>query len=165
MTLPATPSEAAGGEPRATGAHPATPPALPPVPPRHALRAFLVEDNLLVRENLIAALEELAPVHVIGSSADERAALEWLRDPGRPCELMIVDIFLSGGSGLGVLAAARRRRPEAAIVVLSNFTSAEISARCLAGGADRVFDKSRDIDLLVDFCKALARPAERAAPH
>jgi DNA-binding NarL/FixJ family response regulator len=165
MTPPAPSSEAAGAEPRAAGAHPATSPALPQALPRHALHAFLVEDNLLVRENLIAALEELAPVRVVGSSSDERAALEWLRDPGRPCELMIVDIFLSGGSGLGVLAAARRRRPEAAIVVLSNFTSAGISARCLAGGADRVFDKSRDIDLLVDFCKGLARPAERAPPH
>jgi DNA-binding NarL/FixJ family response regulator len=135
-----------------------TPQALP----RQALRAFLVEDNRLVRENLIAALEELAPVLVVGSAADERGALEWMRDPAWPCDLVIVDVFLSGGSGLGVLAAARRRRPEAVIVVLSNYTSAEIAARCLAGGADRVFDKSRDIDLLVDFCTALA-PSSRAS--
>jgi hypothetical protein len=37
-------------------------------------------------------------------------------------------------------------------------------ARCLASGADRVFDKSRDIDQLVAFCIALSsrEPGERA---
>jgi DNA-binding NarL/FixJ family response regulator len=161
MTRPATPEDAPGAERRAVALRGTVPqaPVLPQTLPGTALRAFLVEDNVLVRENLIAALEEMAPVRVVGSSADERAALDWLRDPGRPCELMIVDIFLSSGSGLGVLDAARRRRPDAAIVVLSNYTSAEISTRCLAHGADRVFDKSRDIDLLVDFCTTLARGA------
>jgi hypothetical protein len=38
-------------------------------------------------------------------------------------------------------------------------------ARSLAAGADRVFDKSRDIDQLVAYCVALAarEPGER--PH
>ena len=69
---------------------------------------------------------------------------------------MIVDIFLRTGSGLGVIAAARKRRPDAALVVLSNYATDEMRARCLAGGADRVFDKSRDIDMLVAFCISLA---------
>src|SRR4051794_30560645 len=76
-----------------------------------ALRAYLVEDNRVVRENLIAALEELAPLRVIGSASDERVAVEWLRADMQDCDLMIIDIFLHSGSGLGVLAAARARRP------------------------------------------------------
>jgi DNA-binding NarL/FixJ family response regulator len=122
---------------------------------RHCLRAYLVEDNVIVRESLIGALEELAPLRIVGSTADGRVALDWLHAPDAPCDLMIIDIFLHGGSGLGMLAAARRERPGAAIVVLSNYAT-EIRARCLAGGADRVFDKSRDIDLLVGYCTALA---------
>ena len=69
---------------------------------------------------------------------------------------MLIDIFLRTGSGLGVIAAARRKRPDAALVVLSNYATDEMRARCLAGGADRVFDKSRDIDMLVAFCISLA---------
>jgi len=121
-----------------------------------ALRAYLVEDNRVVRENLIAALEELAPLRVVGSAADERVALDWLSDDVQDCDLMIIDIFLHSGSGLGVLAAARARRPEAAIVVLSNYATAGMRAHCLASGADRVFDKSRDIELLVGYCTTLA---------
>ena len=130
-----------------------------------ALQAYLVEDNVLVRDNLIAALEELAPLHFIGSAADESVALQWLSADGDMCDLVIVDIFLRSGSGLGVIAAARRRLPDAALVVLSNYATDEMRARCLAGGADRVFDKSRDIDVLVAYCTALAQRNRGVAAH
>jgi DNA-binding NarL/FixJ family response regulator len=128
------------------------------------LDVYVVEDNVLVLENLIAALEELAPIHVVGTAADESVAVQWLQAEGDPCDLMIVDIFLRSGSGLGVIAAARRRRPQAALVVLSNYATDEMRTRCLATGADRVFDKSRDIDQLVAYCIALSKgePGDRS---
>ena len=129
-----------------------------------ALDVYVVEDNVVVLENLIAALEELAPIHVVGTAADESVAVEWLRTDGKRCDVVIIDIFLRTGSGLGVIAAARRERPDAALVVLSNYATDEMHARCLASGADRVFDKSRDIDQLVAYCIALAActPDDRA---
>jgi DNA-binding NarL/FixJ family response regulator len=133
--------------------------------PARALEAFVVEDNVIVLESLVAALEELAPVHVVGTAADESVAVDWLAAGRQRCDLVIVDIFLRSGSGLGVIAAARRRRPEAALVVLSNYATDEMRSRCLAGGADRVFDKSRDIDQLVAYCVALATRSPGELPH
>jgi DNA-binding NarL/FixJ family response regulator len=133
--------------------------------PARSLDVFVVEDNLIVLESLVAALEELAPVHVVGSAADESLAVDWLAADGERCDVVIVDIFLRTGSGLGVIAAARRRRPEAALVVLSNYATDEMRTRCLASGADRVFDKSRDIDQLVAYCVALAARAPGELPH
>jgi DNA-binding NarL/FixJ family response regulator len=132
--------------------------------PVRALDVYVVEDNVIVLESLIAALEELAPVHVVGTAADERVAVEWLEADGKRCDIVIIDIFLRSGSGLGVIAAARRERPGAALVVLSNYATDEMRARCLASGADRVFDKSRDIDQLVAFCISLSsrEPGERS---
>jgi len=124
--------------------------------PGRALDVYVVEDNVLVLENLIAALEELAPIHVVGTAADESVAVQWLQADGARCDLLIVDIFLRSGSGMGVISAARRRRPDTALVVLSNYATDEMRARCLASGADRVFDKSRDIDQLVAYCIALS---------
>jgi len=124
--------------------------------PVRSLDVYVVEDNVIVLESLIAALEELAPVHVVGTAADERVAVDWLRADGEHCDLVIIDIFLRTGSGLGVIEAARRRRPDAALVVLSNYATDEMRARCLASGADRVYDKSRDIDQLVAYCIALS---------
>jgi len=42
-------------------------------------------------------------------------------------------------------------------VVLSNFATPEIRRRALALGAARVFDKSRDLDALIDYCDELSR--------
>jgi len=133
--------------------------------PARALDVYVVEDNVIVLESLIAALEELAPVHVVGTAADESVAVEWLTADAERCDVVIIDIFLRSGSGLGVIAAARRRRPEAALVVLSNYATDEMHARCLASGADRVFDKSRDIDQLVAYCVALAKRSPGELPH
>jgi DNA-binding NarL/FixJ family response regulator len=148
------------GEPGPVGATGRPPRRTPPRP----LEVYVVEDNVIVLESLIAALEELAPVHVAGTAADEDVAVQALQPGGIACDLVIVDIFLRSGSGLGVIAAARRRRPDMPVVVLSNYATDEMRARCLAAGADRVFDKSREIDLLVGFCTALSEGGERGGP-
>jgi DNA-binding NarL/FixJ family response regulator len=122
------------------------------------LKAFVVEDNAVIRESLIAALEELAPVEVIGTAEDERSAVEWLGRSGDApvCDLVIVDIFLKAGSGLGVLRAARERHRPMTMVVLSNYATSDMQRRCLALGASRVFDKSGELDELIGYCEQLA---------
>ena len=44
------------------------------------LLAFVVEDSPVIQENLIAALEEMAPVKVVGTAVDQAGALHWLTD-------------------------------------------------------------------------------------
>ena len=133
--------------------------------PARPLEVYVVEDNVIVLESLIAALEELAPVHVRRHRGRRERGGRLAAANGERCDLVIVDIFLRTGSGLGVLAAARRKRPEAALVVLSNYATDEMRARCLASGADRVFDKSRDIDQLVAYCIALSAREPGELPH
>lgn len=120
------------------------------------LNTYIVEDSPVIRENLIATLEELLPLQVVGSAEDESTALRWLAEPGRACDLMIVDIFLKGGTGLGVLKAAQKLRPQTKKVVLSNFATPDMRRKCLELGADEVFDKSNEIDTLIAWCTRLA---------
>ena len=65
---------------------------------------------------------------------------------------VIIDIFLKAGSGLGVLQQARQHRYGRHLVVLSNYATPDIRARCAQLGVDAVFDKSNEIDALVDYC-------------
>ena len=120
------------------------------------IKTYIVEDSAVIRENLIATLEELAAVKVVGHAEDEVTALKWLRDPANDCQLGIIDIFLKHGSGLGVLQAMRHSGQATKLVVLSNFATPEMRRKCLALGADRVFDKSHEIDALIRFCERLA---------
>jgi DNA-binding NarL/FixJ family response regulator len=119
------------------------------------IKAFIVEDSPVIRENLIAALEELAPVQVVGTADDEPGAIGWLAGNGQACDLVIIDIFLKRGSGLGVLRAANDLRRPMGLVVLSNYATPDMRRKCAELGADVVFDKSHDIDALIDYCAAL----------
>lgn len=125
----------------------------------HPLRTYLVEDSPVIREHLIATLQEMLPLEVVGSAEDESDALHWLADAGHRADLVIIDIFLKGGSGLGVLRALQAMPPRRALVVLSNYATAEMRCKCLELGADRVFDKSHEIDALIRYCASLAGAA------
>ena len=118
------------------------------------IRVFLVEDNSLIRESVIEALEELAPVQVVGFAATEDRAVEWLSENRNGCDLVVVDIFLERGSGLGVLRTCAKLAPIDA-VVLSNYVTVEMKRKCTDLGARRVFDKSNEIEELIEFCSRL----------
>ena len=120
------------------------------------LRTYIVEDNATIRENLIGTLEELAPVLSLGWSESEGDAKAWLAAHRFRWDLLIVDMFLRQGSGLGVLAACQDRGRGQRVIVMSNYATSDIRQRCADLGADAVFDKSNEIENLVDYCLALA---------
>ncbi|MEK8046352.1 response regulator [Ideonella margarita] len=122
-----------------------------------ALRAFIVEDSPVILENLVNTLQEVANIDVIGSVGDEAGALDWLaHQPQVGADLIIVDIFLSSGTGLAVLQAAKKLGVQAHRVVLTNYATQDMRRRCLELGAEQVFDKSRQLDELINYCTDLA---------
>nr|WP_255428060.1 response regulator [Ramlibacter cellulosilyticus] len=118
------------------------------------MRTYIVEDNATIRENLVGTLEELASVRSLGWAETEKDARAWLA-AHRDWDLLIVDLFLKQGSGLGVLEACQDRGRGQRVVVLSNYATSDMRKRSAELGADAVFDKSNEIDALVDFCLAL----------
>ncbi|WP_038218014.1 response regulator [Xenophilus azovorans] len=123
------------------------------------LLTFLVEDNPTIRDNLIPTLADLADAPVVGVAETESEATAWLRAHADTWHLAVVDLFLREGSGLGVLGACARRQPHQRVVVLTNYATPDIRARCLELGADAVFDKSNELDDFFDYC-AHDRPSQ-----
>jgi len=123
-----------------------------------ALRAFVVEDNVAIRDSLIEALFELTWIVNAGVAGTEKAAIAWLTDPANEWNIAIIDLILEpGGSGFGVLNACRNRQPEQKMVVLTGTANPDVRKRCEALGSDGVFDKSIETDALMDYCLALAQ--------
>jgi len=116
------------------------------------LRTYIVEDNATIRENLIGTLEELASIRALGWADNEADARRWLAAHADDWDLAIIDLFLRGGSGLGVLESVRTRQRGQRVVVLSNYATTDMRKRCAELGADAVFDKSNEIDALIDYC-------------
>ncbi len=127
------------------------------------LRTFIIEDNLVIRENLVDALEELASILVVGYAESETQARAWLQANPAHWDLAIVDLFLKEGSGIGVLQACQSRRTDQKMVVLSNYATLDVRRRCAQLGVDAVFDKSNEIDDLVEYCVAQREAAERGS--
>jgi DNA-binding NarL/FixJ family response regulator len=120
------------------------------------IKAFLVEDSPVIRENLVATLEELVPLKVLGYADSESTAVAWLDEQGHDCDLVIVDLFLRQGSGMQVLEHLGRSGRAAERVVLTNYATPDVRRHCIGLGASRVFDKSGEIDALIEHCLVLA---------
>jgi two-component system OmpR family response regulator len=115
------------------------------------LAVFVVEDNAEIQENLVGALEELTCVRVVGGSATEDGAMDWISH-NTDWDMLIVDLFLKGGSGMRLVQRVQRARDDQKIIVFSNYVNASVRKRCAQLGVDAVFDKSTEIDALVDYC-------------
>ncbi|MCG2591974.1 response regulator [Ramlibacter sp. XY19] len=125
------------------------------------LRAFIVEDSSTIRDNLIETLKDLAGVDPVGMAETEHEGKRWLA-ANADWDVAIVDLFLRQGSGMNVVEAARQRRPGQQVVVLSNHATRDVRWRCAQLGADAVFDKSNEIEALVEYC--LRRTTPESAP-
>jgi two-component system OmpR family response regulator len=122
------------------------------------LEAFIVEDNLAIRESLVETLAELAGVHTRGVASDEHSAKAWLADAANEWDVAIVDLLLEGGgNGFNVLRACRGRRPGQKVVVLTATANPDVRKECEALGSDGVFDKSMETDALIAWCAAQSR--------
>ena len=115
-------------------------------------KAYIVEDSPAIRDSLIETLQELAHVDAVGVAETEHEGKRRLAQHDDHWDLAIVDLFLKEGSGLNILAACRCRRPEQKMVVFSDYATRDVRWRCAQLGADAVFDKSTEIDALIDYC-------------
>ena len=121
------------------------------------MKTYIVEDNAIIRDNLIGTLEELACVVSVGTAESENDGISWLNDRHHDWDLAIVDLFLKQGSGMGILSACQNRSSKQKVVVLSNYATADIRQRCSYLGADAVFDKSTELEALMEFCLKQSR--------
>lgn len=121
------------------------------------LCCYLVEDSPIIVQSLIETLEHMVALQVVGMSADASTACAWLSAHHHEVDVVITDIFLTQGNGLDVLKYLQTLPTNCVKVVLTNYATDEMRARCKALGADSVFDKSSEIDELIAYCGDLQR--------
>jgi two-component system OmpR family response regulator len=129
--------------------------------PGTPLRIFLVEDSPLLRGRLENMLSQHAAFKVTGLAAAEAEAVEKL--DSIPFDVMVVDVELRPGSGIGVIRQARAKNKDAAkdgghvwIIVLTNYDLPTVRERCMQAGADHFLDKMREIDQLIPILQGIA---------
>lgn len=121
------------------------------------IKTYVVEDSPTIRDNLIATLEELTGLIAVGTAESENEGVMWLTESDNAWDLAIVDLFLKQGTGLGIVAACKNRLPTQKIIVLSNYATQDVRKQCALFGADAVFDKSTELEQLLEFCVNLSQ--------
>ncbi len=129
--------------------------------PGTPLRIFLVEDSPLLRGRLENMLSQHAAFKVTGLAAAEAEAIEKLDTV--PFDVIVVDVELRPGSGIGVIRQARAKNKDVAkdgghvwIIVLTNYDLPTVRERCMQAGADHFLDKMREIDQLIPILLGIA---------
>ena len=126
--------------------------------PAERLHVLLVEDSAMLSAMLRDMLDELDHVEVAATAPDEPTALQELEQ--HAIDLLIVDLELRQGSGLGVLRHLREhpeRYGQPVPAVFSNYGHEILRSRCKMLGVQHFFDKSLQLDELLDFVQETAQ--------
>ena len=119
------------------------------------LRVLIADDSAAVAEMLTELIAEPGRIEVVGVADSEVSAMESIRE-SKP-DVVVLDLQLKDGSGTNVIKAVRAD-PELAtvhIVVTSNHTSPQLKAGCLELGAERYFDKVKELGALSAYLREM----------
>ena len=115
---------------------------------RQQLRVLLVDDHEVVRSGLRALLERFSRIKVVGEAASEdeavRGALRWKPD------VLLLDLHLKAGSGIGVCRVVKKALPETKVLVLTAFDDKNNVLDSVRAGADGYLLKEIDGQGLYD---------------
>lgn len=112
------------------------------------LRVLLADDHPLMREALIAAIEDEPDMQVVGAATNGQEAVQLAQtlDPN----VIVMDLFMPGMDGLHAIADIRTRDPRARILVLtSSIDENNVVAAVQAGVLGYVLKDSQRTELLV----------------
>jgi len=118
------------------------------------LKIFLVEDSPLVRRRIAALIGAIKGVEIVGEAEDAGDALSGIAATN--ADVVVVDLRLTGGSGMDVLAGLAQSSRPVITIVLTNYSSAVIREACLSAGANYFFDKTSEFNLARDVIKSIA---------
>jgi DNA-binding NarL/FixJ family response regulator len=109
-----------------------------------ALRVLLVEDSRVLAERLRETLDSLEQVELVGSVADESAAVTAARE--NHIDVIILDLQLKEGTGFGVVQRLGKSRPK--IIVFTNYMLPEYQRLASSLGIEYFLNKSLDYERL-----------------
>ncbi|MDQ2711202.1 MAG: response regulator transcription factor [Acidobacteriota bacterium] len=123
------------------------------------IRILVADDHHVVRQGLIALLNTVQEINVVGEAGDGEKAVELFRQH-RP-DVTIMDLRMPKMSGVEAISAIRREAPGARIIVLTTFDGDEDIYRALQAGAKGYLLKDMFGEELIDAIKAVHAGRQR----
>jgi DNA-binding NarL/FixJ family response regulator len=118
------------------------------------VNVLIVDDSQLVAERLEGMLTEVSDdIRVVWHAQDVAEGRQAIQcgDP----DVIILDIRMPGGSGIGLLEEIKREVGAPVVIILTNYPLPQYRDRCMKAGADYFFDKSAQFDQVAEVLRGL----------
>lgn len=130
--------------------------------PSAPIRVMVVDDHPLLREGVAAVVERQPDMQLVAEAATGKEAIERFREIEPDITLM--DLQMPEMSGVDAIAAIRRERPLARIIVLTTHAGDVQAIRAIKAGAQGYLLKSMVRKELVDTIHAVHAGRRRIPP-
>ncbi len=127
------------------------------------IRVVVVDDHPIVRDGVVASLQDagdFAVVAAAGTAADALTVVE-REHP----DVVVLDLELPDRSGLDTIAQLKAASPSTHVVVFTAYAGEERVARAISSGADSYVLKGSSGDDLVATVRAAAAGESRMSPE
>jgi DNA-binding NarL/FixJ family response regulator len=128
--------------------------------PVDVIRVMVVDDHAIVRRGLLAYVDTVATLQVVGEAADGQQAIAQLQQwqaLGEPLpDVVLMDLQMPRMGGVAATEAIARAHPGVKVVVLTSFGEVERVHAALAAGAAGYLLKDADPDEVATAVRAAA---------
>jgi DNA-binding NarL/FixJ family response regulator len=119
------------------------------------MKLFIVDDSEVLRDRLSEMASDIEGVKVVGEAENSIEALRSI-DSAKP-DVVILDLRMPGGDGIGALEALKKKKPPLKVIVFTNYPYLQYRKRCLDAGADFFFYKATEFEVMIDLLRHLAK--------
>jgi len=117
------------------------------------MKILVADDHAVLRKGLRQILAEEFPDAQIGEAATTPETLELISR--QRWDVLVLDIFMPGRSGLEVLHAVRTQMPDLPVLVLSTAPEEQMAVRVLKAGASGYLNKQAAPEKLVQALRKI----------
>jgi DNA-binding NarL/FixJ family response regulator len=126
------------------------------------MRILLADDHDVLRKGLVRILKERYPEAEFGEAGTSAETLDLLAR--QEWDILVLDVFMPGRSGLEVLGEARKAYPRLPVLVLSSAPEDQLALRVLKSGASGYLNKRVASEELVDAIEKLLSGSRYIGP-
>src|SRR6266436_1684164 len=127
------------------------------------IRVLCVDDHPLLREGIGTVINNQRDMQLVGEASNAHEAMEQFRKH-RP-DVTLMDLRLSGMSGIDIMIAIRTEFPEARIIILTTFEGDVEIQRALEAGARAYMLKSMPPKDMVETIRQVHAGKKRIPPE
>jgi len=129
------------------------------------IKVILCDDHALIRRGIRDTLSDAADIEVVGEAGDYGELRALMRQPGKDCDVLVLDINMPGRSGLDVLHVLKDEGASTKVLIVSMYPEDQYAIRALKAGAFGYVNKGGDPQVLVQAVRTVAQGRKYVTPE